>query len=161
MPNPLRVNPGGEDVFSRVRTKALDLLARREYSVLELRGRLQAKGFDDSVIEEVIARLASDNLQSDVRFAESYIRSRKEKGFGPLRIMAELRQRGVDESAAVRYVCKDDVDWRSLAGVARVKRFGHALPQHAIERARQHRFLQYRGFSAEQITAAFHVSDDY
>jgi regulatory protein len=48
----------------------------------------------------------------------------------------------------------------AVAREARRKRFGSAGPADFRERARQGRFLQYRGFSSEQIRAALGPGDD-
>ena len=51
-------------------------------------------------------------------------------------------------------------DWAAIAREVRRKRFGVSPPGDYRERARQARFLQYRGFSAEQIRAALGPGDD-
>ena len=75
---------------------AIDLLSRREHSQLELRKKLVAKGFADDEVDELLLRLHEENLQSDERYAESYVRQRVDKGYGPIRIRQELRQKGCE-----------------------------------------------------------------
>ena len=77
---------------ARARGKALALLARREYGVEELARRLAAKGVDPALAGEVVGALAEDGLASDRRFAESYARSRLDRGLGPLAIERDPRQ---------------------------------------------------------------------
>ena len=48
----------------------------------------------------------------------------------------------------------DSVDWAEQARTVRQRRFGDQVPKNYKERARQSRFLQYRGFTSEQIRAA-------
>ena len=48
-----------------------------------------------------------------------------------------------------------EVDWLQLARDVRRRKFGAAVPRSLGERAKQARFLQYRGFDAEQLRAAF------
>lgn len=131
------------------RDKALRLLARREHSAKELRTKLIARGLPAEIVDAAVQGLAEENLQSDARFAEGYTRNRCEQGYGPLRIRAELRERGVDD--ALIDLNPAEGDWRQRAEAARRKRFGATLPTSWKERARQARFLQYRGFSAEHI----------
>lgn len=50
-----------------------------------------------------------------------------------------------------------DIDWFSLAASARCKRFGEQIPGTIQDRAKQQRFLQYRGFTHEQITESFNT----
>ena len=139
------------------RQMLLDALARREYSRCELRQKLLLKGVEQSVVDALLDEFAQLGYQSDDRFVQSYVSMRCARGFGPLRIRQELRERGVaDEliSAAI-----GAVDWPPLARIARQKKFGLELPETVKERAQQMRFLQYRGFMTEQIKAA--VFDEY
>jgi regulatory protein len=132
----------------------MDLLARREHSLAELREKLAAREFGADEIESALASLARDGLADETRFAESFVASRIRKGQGPSRIRAELVERGVD-GETIAGCLADAHDWRALAREVRVKRFGASPPQDLRERARQSRFLEYRGFTAEQIRGCF------
>ena len=135
-----------------VREQAMDYLARREHSQFELAQKLARKGFADDVIAAAIDQLTNDGLQSDQRFTESYVRYRANAGFGPLRILAELRQRGVGERLAEACVFDDSHDWRQRLLDAQLKKFGdQSNPVAFDDRARQLRFLQQRGFAAVEI----------
>jgi regulatory protein len=139
-------------VGTACRKRALDLLARREHSRLELATKLGARGHDDAAIAAVLSQLEQEGLLSNRRFAQSFIRARVAKGQGPVRIRLELAQRGIEEG---RDILGDaDIDWDRLARAVRVKRFGPELPADYQERARRARFLQYRGFELTQISQA-------
>ncbi len=131
----------------------MDLLARREHTRLELRRKLCHKGFDETLVDEVLARLAADGLLSDARFAESYVAARVARGEGPVRIRAALREKGVSDELIAEVVDDDRADWQVLIREAWRKRFAGEYPQDHKERARQARFLQQRGFTMEQIGA--------
>ncbi len=141
------------------RRVALDLLARREHSAVELRRKLIRRGVEAGRAGEVVAGLAGEHLQSDARFTEDYTASRSGRGYGPLRIAAELYQRGVPDELIARFLHADDPDWSGRARVARRKRFGAEIPIDPGERARQARFLRYRGFTSEQIHGALGPDD--
>jgi len=132
-----------------VRLAAMNLLARREHSVRELRKKLKRRFVDDVMIDEQLARLSSENLQSNLRFAESYARQRVGRGYGPVRVQEELRERGAsvaDVAAAMREL---EVDWGVVASDVMLKKFGVLAPVDIKEKARRARFMQYRGFTAE------------
>lgn len=135
------------------RARALRLLARREHSRAELAAKLAARGHGRAAVAAALEALAAAGLQSDARFAEAYARSRIERGYGPLRIRAELRERGVGEAEAERALAVLAPDWTALAAGARARRFGPALPAEPAERTRQARFLAGRGFPAEVVRA--------
>jgi regulatory protein len=136
-----------------VRRRALGLLARREYGVTELARRLTAKGVDAPLAEEVAGSLAADGLASDRRFAEAYVRSRAERGWGPLAIDRDLRQRGLAAEVFEEALGAFADGWAERLEAARAKRFG-AVPRGAGERAKQARFLEYRGFPGDLVHAA-------
>ncbi|MFZ5592854.1 MAG: regulatory protein RecX [Pseudomonadota bacterium] len=153
---------GGENKkgAQAVRRSAINMLARREHSSQELRRKLGSKGFDDADVDEALAGLRQDRLQSDERFIESLVRSRIGKGCGPLRIQAELRERGIAEELIAQAMDVDAGAWRERIEEVRRKRFGVARPGDMNERARQMRFLQYRGFTTEQIRSAMRRAGD-
>ena len=146
--SPPKPKPDDSDAL---RARALGLLARREHSRGELRRKLAARDTDAQALEATLERLAAAGLQSDERFAESFLRSRAERGQGPLRIREELRQRGVDDATAAAALAAAEVDWRDLLRAVHRKRFGSAPPADRRELARRARFLAQRGFAAEAI----------
>lgn len=152
-----------EDRFAsplEARKKAMDFLARREYGHTELIRKLAEKGFDRRVADDAVGKLAGEGLQNDQRFAESFVQSRINQGKGPVRICLELGHRGID-ATAVEIALEDACpDWHQLAREIREKKFGRALPADFKEKARQMRFLQYRGFEQDHIKAALGDGDD-
>jgi regulatory protein len=139
---------------------ALELLARREHSRRELTRKLGTRGFPNDVIAPVLDELERSGSLADARFTDVFVRSRIAKGQGPQRIRAELAQRGIADTEAAEALGASEVDWLATIRAARRKRFGVELPLDYAERARQARFLQYRGFSSEQIRAALELDAD-
>jgi regulatory protein len=142
-----------------VRATAMNLLARREHSTQELRDKLLTRGFEDDEIVPALQTLSREGLLSDERFTESFIHSRMERGSGPVKIHAELRQRGVADEIITDWLDERDRVWLERAESVRCKKFGSALPVDYKEKARQARFLQYRGFSAEQTRQVLRDDD--
>jgi regulatory protein len=139
---------------STPRNMAMNWLARREHSQAELREKLAARDFEPEIIAKTVAELASDGLVSDERFAESLVAVRMRKGQGPVRIRAELKKRGVSAELVQLHVYDAGHDWRALACEVRSRKFGDSVPAEFREKAKQMRFLEYRGFDTEQIKAA-------
>lgn len=130
-----------------IRRSAMDLLARREHSYAELLRKLQQRGASREMAEIELDRLQEEGLLSDERFCEAYVHARSQRGYGPLRLREELRQRGVAEGLIERELQSAERDWPALARVAFAKRFPEGPATDIRERARQQRFMQYRGFS--------------
>lgn len=139
---------------------AVRLLARREHSVEELRRKLLARGHPEPAVETVLAGLEAKKLVSDARFVTSFVHHHAQRGQGPVRIRAQLRQQGITADIADTALEEAEVDWISRAAAVRRRKFGADPPRAAAERAKQARFLQYRGFSSDQIRAAIKSSGE-
>lgn len=141
------------------------MLASREHSAFELGQKLARKGFERDAIAEELRRLAELDLQSDARFAASFVRSRIGRGLGRVRIAQELKQRGVAPATLEQALsaCPDEeapTDWFAQCAEVARRRFGDAPPQDIKERAKRARFLQYRGFSPSQIARVLRGDSD-
>lgn len=132
-----------------VRLAAMNLLARREHSRRELRQKLSRRFDNAALVDEQIELLHDENLQSDERFACSYARMRSGRGFGPMRVRQEMRERGLSDQQIVDAFEALDTSWFDLAQQAYIKKFGEAPPVDIKERAKRARFMQHRGFATE------------
>src|ERR1044071_5115614 len=64
----------------------------------EVRRKLARAGFEEDVVESVMSDLERAELLDDSRFSADWVESRsRRKGFGKMRLAAELRQKGVDK----------------------------------------------------------------
>ncbi len=134
--------------MAQLRVRALQLLTRRDYSRAELQAKLAAEAESAEQLEAVLDVLQGERLLSDQRYAAQRVAARAGR-YGNARLRQELRQKGVgDEDIAAALPQGGDESERCRAVWAR--KFG-TLPHSAEERARQMRFLQYRGFSGEAI----------
>ena len=137
-----------------VEAAAVGLLARREHSRAELSRKLADRGVPGELMETVLDALAERGLQSDARYAEALFTSRIGRRHGPARIRRELQERGVSAAIAEAALEAAEVDWFELAREARRRRFGDTPPAEWNERVRQSRFLEYRGFTSDQVRFA-------
>lgn len=148
------VQPSRAADTKAIRWSAMGLLARREHSQLELRQKLLKRFPDDSdLIDQVIFGLEGELLQSDLRFTEAYVRMRYGRGYGPKRILAELRQKGVGDELSAVVLGDESCDWYESALAALNKKFSREQLVSA-DRAKVYRFLSYRGFSHDHIQHA-------
>lgn len=131
-----------------IREKAMDYLSRREHSRVELKKKLLLKDFLPDEIDSALDKLAKDDLQSDDRFAQNYVRYRQQLGFGPKRIELELRARGISENLIEHYVDARNTEWKKQIKSLWRKKFSDTLKN----QQQQFRFLLYRGYAAEDIS---------
>jgi len=146
-----------------LKSRALQLLAQRDQSRLELRRKLlrhaRSREADPAVeadvdpaavvaeVDALLDWLEANRFLSDARFAESRVHSRAQR-FGVQRIRGELAQHAVELSPELAASLAESEFDRAAA--VRARRFA-ALPGSAAERAAQSRFLLGRGFSAELV----------
>lgn len=133
-----------------VRIAAMDLLARREHSRRELRQKLLKRFQNAELVETQLDRLAEENLQSDSRYASSFLRQRICRGYGPNRIRQEMRQRGICDTEIEIAISEECPDWDALAAELYHRKFDGLPPGDLREKARRSRFMHYRGFEMDQ-----------
>lgn len=148
-----------------LRARALQYLARREYSRAELRGKLLPHVQADEDFEQVspvnldalLDDLTIRGWLSDTRAATQLVHAKRAR-FGTQRIMHELHQKGIAEeliSAALPQLKETELE---AAREVWKKKFGIA-PQDDKEKARQVRFLQSRGFSLDVVFKVLRLDD--
>jgi regulatory protein len=139
------------DPTAPIERLALKLLATREHSRAELSRKLHSRGFDAALVDAVIERLTLIGAIDEARLAEQYVAERAGKGFGPLRIRAELREKGLPDDLFDHHLRATEGAWLDYLAAAHDRRFGASQPTDRAEYARRGRFLEQRGFPAEMI----------
>lgn len=137
-----------KQAVKRLEDACFRFLARREYSHKELGDRLARAGYDRVLVQEVLEDLKAKGLQSDRRYAQQLSDRRVHQGYGPLRLAAELRERGVDSREVV---WPSPEDCEAALRLIYEKRFGVLRPEKPEEWAARERFLLRRGFSRADI----------
>lgn len=155
---------------SRLRWLAFYYLSRREHGRAELKQKLLDKEQDPERIEALLDEFEEKGYQSDYRTTLMLIRENIRKGRGRGRIKQDFYRKKVDMPANIDELIDmanteseefsefiDDgedsliegVDWLKLAVTARIKKYGEDIPCEPKDKARQLRFLQYRGFKGD------------
>lgn len=129
-----------------LRQRALDLLARRDYSRYELVCRLQQDNNQAELIA-LLDELATKGWQSDERFAQEYVRTHAQK-YGKQYLLQALAQHKIDKTLLKTINWGDE---RHLMFLQWQKKFGY-LPRNAKEKAQQARFLIARGFDRSLVS---------
>ena len=137
---------------------AIDLLSRRDHAIKELIRKLAQRDYPQDGIDEVITYLIDNDYLCERRYAESLIRRRVNKGYGKHYIFQELNQNGIERYLAMEVAENLEIDWYHLAQRTYDKRFGTTKIEDQKEKAKRIRFLQYRGFSSEEIMSALEIN---
>jgi regulatory protein len=166
---------------SRLRWLAFYYLSRREHGRAELRQKLIDKEQDPEKIDALLDEFVEKGYQSDYRTTLMLIRENIRKGRGRGRIKQEFYKkkiampRNIDELIDMANSESDEfsefvdedadslvegVDWLKLAVAARTKKYGDDIPTEQKDKAKQLRFLQYRGFKGEVCFDALNYTLD-
>lgn len=137
---------------TRLRSYAFAVLTRREYSKAELIEKLITYAQDRDEVISLVEELAQNNYQSDQRVAEMTVRSQMRKGKGPNRIKLALRSKQLDKALVQEDLA--EIDWYEQAYQLKVKKYGTEVAKDPKIKAKQIRFLQYRGFEMDAIMKA-------
>ena len=130
----------------------MDYLSRREHSRYELYKKISTHNFDKDLINQELDLLIRDGLLSDERFVEAFIHSRKKNGKGPLKISAELQQRGADESLINKYIEEiENSKWLDSAKQVVEKKLGNNQQLDYDNQLKMMKFLNNRGFTIDQV----------
>ncbi|MFO1469172.1 MAG: regulatory protein RecX [Steroidobacteraceae bacterium] len=141
------------------RIAALDLLAGRDRPGAQVREKLEERGFSAATASAVVTALVAENLINERRYVEHFVAWHAGRGQGPIRVRGELRQAGVDPELIDEFIDAYD-EWDQRAREARRKKFGSAVCDDYAAKARQSRFLAYRGFTGAQIRSALGPDPD-
>ena len=129
---------------AQCKAKMLQLLAARDYSVKAMEERLARAGFGPDDIRAAVESAKKARLLDDMRYADLYIHSRRELGWGRSRIERELRKQGIDCALVPGYpddyFSADD----ELARACELLRKHRTSAKDA--RASHYRYLSSKGF---------------
>lgn len=137
--------------FNELFARGVRLLAMREHSIKEMTDKLSAKCENSSAIQAVIDDLLDKKYLSEQRFTESYIRSRENRGFGPIKIKAELKNKGVSSDLIQDHLQEGAARWFDSAQSQYQKKYADKPCSDYKSWTKRARFMQSRGFSMEHI----------
>ena len=141
-----------------LRERALRCLARREHSRLELQRKLAPHAEESDDIQGLLDGLEKRGWLSEKRLVEQTVHTRRGR-YGVMRIVRELRSKGVSEEAISEAVPQIRESEREAARAVWRKKFGK-LPRNASERGKQIRFMQGRGFDLDVILKILRRADE-
>ena len=138
--------------------KALRLLGRREHSCMELSRKLKQRGFLPDVITATVSACERMNYVDDRRFCDGYTGQLRRRGYGMMRIVQKLKEKGVAEAIIRESIDKICPEVCQVEDCRRVidKRIPaeQTAPLDEKSRVRLFRFLYQRGFSSDVIKEA-------
>ena len=128
--------------------KATRLLDYRPRTEMEIRQKLQQKGFEAEEIESVVRRLKNANLVADEQFARMWIENRNESHPRSQRMIRyELRNKGISEQIIDNALTESEQDSElAMKAASRYARRLNSVDRQAFQK-RLSAYLARRGFS--------------
>ena len=139
----------------KIRLKILDLLSRREHSFKEILLKLEDRVDSKDKLNEELIKIRDENLQSDERFTESYVRARSLRGIGPEKISYELISKGVNSNTIDRIIYSKEIDWMKILEKEYKKKYKPNADFSLDEISKAKKFFLQRGFNIELINEFF------
>ncbi len=150
-----KAKPKKEFDEKALRHKAIELLARREYSYAELEKKLLALSEDEVTIQNILEWLIEMELQSDARFTQMFLRSKAVGGYGPVRIKMELKQKGINEFLIENSFAELAFDWDEEVDRLILKKVKDQSLSDFKLKNKVMGYLQRRGYTLDQIFSGF------
>jgi regulatory protein len=79
------------------------------------------------------------------------VNMRKNRGYGPMRILAELRDRGIPVELANEFLNQETLDWYAVLSRQYTKKYGATPITDQQDKSKRVAYLQARGFRLDSI----------
>ncbi|MCL4119411.1 UNVERIFIED_CONTAM: hypothetical protein GTU68_010987 [Idotea baltica] len=143
--------------FKSVRLRVLNLLARREHCHSELYTKLSSYNIPDELLRQVIDVLDKENLLSEPRYVDLVIRSRVNKGYGPLWIRSSLLNKQISSKLIEQGLQEANICWEEALYALWLKKFNAKQPSELKAYTKQTRFFLARGYPQSMISQLLNV----
>ncbi len=142
-------------LYEKAKQKAFRLLAMRARSEKELRSKLKERGFNESVVEAVAARLRELKYLDDESFARQWAHNLAvNRLLGNKRIEASLREKGVPRALTeqvITEVREEISEQEAMRALIRKKEEKSTIKMDEREKRRLARSLMVKGFPPDLI----------
>lgn len=147
---------------AKLRARGLYWISKRDYSVKDFTDKLHKV----CEIQELIDNLVEDFIKRDwlneERYLGAFVRTKIAMGLGLYRIKQELQKHGIKGEQTLLHIEELDVDWFEQAKQTYLRKYNDSPVVDFKEKAKRFRYMQYRGFSPDEIKYAMEPqSDDY
>lgn len=148
-----------DDLYYKAYKRCLDYIAYRPRTRFEIQRRLKDLGVPEEIAKRIEDQLDSLGYLNDESFAEQWAASRfRSKGYGPARLQAELRTKGVDQDVArkaVEAICPPEKMEEQLAELVRKAQHRYRKEDDSGKKKQKVvAFMARRGFAISDILAA-------
>ncbi|WP_392561530.1 regulatory protein RecX [Orbus sturtevantii] len=154
--------------YKNLLNKAVQLLAQRNHSSIELKQKLSlfylkkyAHDFaiDDDLVKQqidtAIQHCIAHNWINDIQYIQQYIDMRSRKGYGPNRIIGELKQHGFGLALVKEIFTAKNIDWYEVGLIRAQKKFQNFDKKDYQQKLKLFQFLTYRGFQQDHINQIY------
>ena len=138
------------ELIKKARAQALKILEYADRTEKQLRDKLKEGEFPPFAIDEAVSYVQKLHYQDDRRYAESYIRSRRDQK-SRYEIVNELRLRGVDTALAEEVLDLSELSGEETVKKLFLKKYGMKDLSDPALYQKAFRYFAGKGFSYEEI----------
>ncbi|OBT17322.1 recombination regulator RecX [Vibrio sp. UCD-FRSSP16_10] len=139
---------------SMAKKAALQFLSHRDHGHYELQQKLLNNGFELIDIDEAMIFCRNHHYLDDLRYAKTQMKRQINNGHGEGRIRQELQAKRVSNEVIEQVLREQPQDWFKLARYSLEQNFDESVVLGEDGYTKQVRYLQFRGFSFDQIEYA-------
>jgi regulatory protein len=130
-----------------------DLLSRQDYSVAQIRRKLQSRHIPEDTAREAISWAQNHGWLNDADVAERYVISTlRRKAVGPRWLAAKLRAKGIEPQLTAHALAEHLPPAREKKLLAQAAEEWRRRDRKPFQAARLGNFLMSRGFSSELVS---------
>lgn len=141
--------------------RAVQLLARRARSRVEVASDLERHGVDRACVAATLSRLDAERLLDDTLVGEAILREATRRGRGPGWVALHLDKRGVERHVRASVLEQSRATARTLAVAALAAEGGVTCASDRAQIERVCRRLARRGFDADLIRAILNLDEGW
>lgn len=135
------------------------LLARQDYAQATIVQKLKQRQATSEQIAQLVDWAIQLGYIDDERYCRGFIQRHAAKHHGLMRIRQEAAQKGLNREIIENALNELEIDWYQLAQSAYNKKFSRSNKKLDFkEKAKQMRYLSYRGFNRDEIEFAMQTN---
>lgn len=145
--------------YGKLKMYCIWLLSKRAYGRNELGKKLSGYAQNNEDVEKILDEMEEYKYIDDNQYASSLLKSEVSKGRGKAKIAQIFKNKGVDIANIDEEL--SEVNWFKQALELKIKKFGAKVETDQKLKAKQIRYLQYRGFGFDVIMKVVgHTGDE-
>lgn len=143
-----------------LKNRALYWVSKRDYSLHDFYQKLDKVCEIDEMKHSLVEEFVRQGWLNEERYISAFVRSKIAAGLGLFRIKNDIKSHGVKPEKVVELTEHLEVDWFAQALSTYQRKYGNRPADDFKEQNKRFRYMQYRGFSVDEIKYSMSHSEE-